>query len=366
MEGYDTVEERALRSAVHSFAGVDSAFADILSSLPEGELHLVSTQGPRRLFVRPDGEGQNRFGIVFADERERVINARNVIRDNMTRMRDEEMARREREQVRYDAVKAEGQKVVEGYPLSLTDAEGRPDAVWFGATNRPQGLMLEGDGKSYSAWDTEYGRDPMVREKVQRDPFFAEHVTLFPSDDQAVRGKRIPDNRASSYDLTGIRRAGKDGVEFPCTVGVPVKRNPEAWERDNEVGRPTSFKTDTDSSEFMNDLARADARARVLALRLGKSLASPVRVDAATGRIVPLLSRVFEDKVWMKRKAMDISEAGIMKMDRQQLKEVIAREKLKTVILTQRAVVRELGPDGTAEGSAVTDLGYDVPSLRGS
>lgn len=361
VEGYDTVEERALRSAVHSFAGVDSAFADILSSLPEGELHLVSTQGPRRLFVRPDGEGQNRFGIVFADERERVINARNVIRDNMIRMRDEEMARREREQVRYDAVKAEGQKVVESYPLSLTDAEGRPDAVWFGATNRPQGLMLEGDGKSYSAWDTEYGRDPMVREKVQRDPFFAEHVTLFPSDDQAVRGKRIPDNRASSYDLTGIRRAGKDGVEFPCTVGVPVKRNPEAWERDNEVGRPTSFKTDTDSSEFMNDLARADARARVLALRLGKSLASPVRVDAATGRIVPLLSRVFEDKVWMKRKAMDISEAGIMKMDRQQLKEVIAREKLKTVILTQRAVVRELGPDGTAEGSAVTDLGYDVP-----
>lgn len=325
--------ERALRLSVDLFARNDTHFADLLVDTPEDSFVMVSTNGDDTLFVGPDGRGRNLFGIVLADERRRVAAERGELSRAAARRREQEIEERVQNNLRYDKVRADGEKVAGGLPKALGGENGRVDAVWFGATNRPSELALPDGKSSYDAWNTEYGKDPLIREKAVNHPDTSQSVILFPSDDMAVRGKRVINNQATSYDLTGARRRDKaTGREYVCAVGVPVKHNYDNYELVNRYGMPCSFKLDTESSAFLDSIVVADAKARSIAIEHGLGLMTPVTVGRS-GEIIPVISGVFRDQLYGKIPGGDVRDLDFRNMTRGELMEVIGREKLYDIPL---------------------------------
>lgn len=302
----DFLQERLLREAVRRVADADSSFMEKLLSLDGRGIIMSSTQGAYDLFVGPDGEGLNRFGLAMQAEadairalREARVQAEKEEREKMIA----EAAKRQRIAV---GMKAEGQKVVGGLPQNAAEAKG---AVWFIGTNEPLGLALPDGDESFTLWDDMDGDDPLVREKVARptvsDGVGGEvpnnFVFLFPTDLGSVTGRTRVTNKADNRNLTGVVRTDpKTGEKFVAAYGIPVRFNNKGNELVNDDNLPCSYRLDNNASDFLSSVILADSRARTTALEHDCALILPGR-ERSDGSIHYSLGQVFMPQVYNRK-----------------------------------------------------------------
>lgn len=306
--GLDEVSlERALRRSVRLMASADTMFAQRLLELDGRDIVMPVREDPwsTGLFTDLDGRGLNRFGMVLASERARMLQERQARRDAAEKERErmvEEAARRQKLAV---GGRADGQKVAGGFPARLP---GRPDAVWFLGTNTPDQFVIRGGDHSFEMWDDMDGEDPLVREKAAREwvddgdggRIPNRFVFLFPSDLASVTGSRSVANRSDSRNLTGVTRKDADGSPFVCAYGVPVRMNAMGYEMANDQNMPCSYRLDNDAANFAESLVLADSCARAAALRHDMALCLPGRTRR-DGSEYFTLGQVFMDKIYDRR-----------------------------------------------------------------
>lgn len=298
----DQAEERSMRKAVRLFSNADHNFENLLASFDGKEVMERSGIQAGKLFVDTEGRGHNRFGVVLAHESEIVISQREALRQKAEEMQRKAIEEAAKAQKIRNTQKAEGQKVTGGLPV-LADAM---DAVWFTGTAKPEGLLLEDNRKSFQAWDDEDGRDPLCREKVQRqfftdadgDRFSNDFVYLSASNLLFTTGLSRPKNRASSRDLTGCTRVDPEtGREYTCAFGIPVMHNWDCNEPGNAQGMPCSYRMDNENAAFRNSIILADTQARRVALQYGLALCAEAK-EGRNGEMYYALSRVFRSKIF--------------------------------------------------------------------
>lgn len=271
-------EEKCIRQAVRLMADANTAFADRLYDLDSRDIVMPASNGDNVLFTDPEGRGANRFGVVLAAERDRMKELREARRLHAEEERIRVLEEAARKQRVVDSRPAEGQKVQEGLPRNLDEAKG---AVWFIGTHSPDQLILPDDASSFEMWNTMRGEDRLTRAKavMQRLPdsegnrIENNYVFLFPSDLEAVTGRRRGNWSPDSTNLTDCRR--KDpatGEEFTCAFGVPVRFNIKGIEPRNKDLLPCSYRLDNDAANYAKSLVLADSQARVTAIRHGMQL----------------------------------------------------------------------------------------------
>lgn len=300
----DDVIERCMRNSVHMMAQSSSSFANMLLNSGDDTIVMPSTFEVGKLFTDITGHGENRFGVVFQAEREVL---RSELQKALDREAEEEKRMFSERELRHKMNKtrrARGEKMTGGLPASI--AEGQ-DAVWFLGTARPAHLSRDVD--SLVHWvEFPNGVDALNREIASRSMLDDGQggkiennlVFLFPSDLQAVQGRRHVMNSPDSKNLTGVvRRDPKTGKEFVCAFGIPVKKDDSYFEYGNKLGRACSFMLDNDNFTLRNSLIEADALARSTALTHDMCLCYAKRDKRRTdGDVNDDLSRVFVDKVW--------------------------------------------------------------------
>ena len=299
----DDVAERCMRNSVHMMSEANEAFAYMLLD-HDGEFVMPSSFNVDRLFTDLDGKGENRFGIVFAAERD-SLKAELEVQHNkelaVQKAIEEENAVKAKTRGRK---RAQGEKMSGGLP---ENAEGTKDAIWFLGTARPG--RLQQDEYSVIKWEEgSYGKDALNREIASRQMlYFSDGTTvennsvfLFPSDLEAVYGKRRVANNPDGRNLTGLTRVDpKTGKEFVCAFGIPVKKDNQFFELNNKFERACSFMLDHDSTLLINGIIEADSQARLTAIEHGMNLCYGVREKPyPDGQVNDDMSRIFIDQVW--------------------------------------------------------------------
>lgn len=309
LEGCDVsldVEERCMRNAVHLMAKSSMTFANELLDSGDAEIVEVSSFGGDTLFTDVDGNGSNLAGLALAAERESLrhnLEAQRIQEEAQSRQQAEDNIRLRK---RADSVRARGEKMSGGLPVSLEEAS---RGVYFFGTDRPSHLVLPDDNFSFAHWIEQKDEgDKLDRETASR-PMIADDggakipnkmVFLFASDTLAVTGQRRVQNYPDSKDLTGLKRVNPDnGQEFVCAYGIPVKHDNRFFEKDNKLGRRCSFKTDAEGADFINSLVAVDSLARTTAIAQNMSLCYAIRENMLPGgEENDDIGRVFNPKVY--------------------------------------------------------------------
>ena len=276
----DGAQERSLRQAVKMIAERNMDFHDLLLSLDERPVVMsVAGNDGGGLFVDGDGRGENRFGLVLADEARALRQLTDAMRLAEEQERREMLAEAEKRQKVVNGARAEAYFTPGGLPGNLKDAQG---AVWLTFTHDP--LQLVQEKKSFDVWDDIEGTDPLVREKVARpvidvgggDTVPNNYVYIFPSDLASVMGRTKVRNTPNNWNLTGVTRVDeKTGETYQAAVGIPVRYNYKGNEVVNDNNFPCSYMLDSNSSDFLSYLIRQDSLARAIALKHGLSLCTP-------------------------------------------------------------------------------------------
>ena len=351
----DDVIERCMRNSVHMMAGASEAFSYMLLN-SEGDFVMPSTFAVGKLFTDIDGKGENRFGVVFNAEREAL---KADVAAAVSKAQVEESRIVEENNVRNKVrgrKRARGEKMSGGLPA---DRESSRDAIWFLGTNRPSRLC-DDDFDSSTIWEeANYGKDALNRELASR-PMLDDgeggkvenrNVFLFPSDLQAVSGRRKVMNNPDGRNLTGVVRMDPaTGKEFTCAFGIPVKKDNFFFEQDNNIGRACSYLLDKDSTLLVNGLIEADSLARKTAIEHNMSLCYAVRERPLPGGdINDDLSRNFIDKVWdypRSKETIDrntgktVTEGGVM-LPKEVTKKVYNHETMKYESVTKQVYQKQ-------------------------
>ncbi len=274
----DIMQEKALRQAVRLMIKENPAFQERLLSTEGRDLVMPATNGDTVLFTDLDGHGANRFAMVLASERDNLLALREASRIEEEERRKAMMEEANRKQFVSDKMKARFQKVPGGVPRTLEEAR---DAVWFMGTCRPEHLFLPVSERTFETWNEMGGSDPLVREKAGREMVSDEEGGLvpnsfhflFPSDMEAVVGRRKVTDRADSRDLTGVTRVDpKTGESYVCATGIPVRYNNRGNDFNNDLGLPCSYILDNSASRFADSMVVSLSRAMAEAHRHGNAL----------------------------------------------------------------------------------------------
>ena len=339
-------DEKAMRSAVGLAIRTSSALADFLAESGDADIVLPCSNWPDTVhFTTPEGNGQNRFGIVLMDARRQVLETRRELREMAYEDREREMAENERLRRELAERIPVGEKIEGGLPQVMPQ---QPDGVWFLGTHRPEGLMVPEGKESYVAWNTEFGKEMLKRGIVESVRFkdgdgVTENrfVVMAASDDEVLRGKRGIDTRADSYEVVRAVRRDESGKPFVCGFGVPVKHDNRYNERINRFGMPCSFKSDQEFGDFVRQLCMTDSRARLAAMSRGLALMTPVRIDR-DGNIIPYMARVFEKNTYGLLPTIEFLENKIQVMSREELAGVIGKYGLDDIPM-EYTVTQETG-----------------------
>lgn len=303
-------QERAMRSAAHMVAHSNRSFADRLVATDGKDIVFPASNGDNVLFTDLDGNGENRFGIVLMAERDFIL----TVREQTVRKAQAERQKQIDDALRLERhlsnKKAEGEKMASGLPKSLDAAEG---AVWFLGTHRPVELILPDEKQSFEYWNECSGEDPLTREIASRQKLDSSDGEVSDNDlvfiggtNQAViSGRQMVRESPDSRDLHGVKRVDPaTGEAFVCGFGIPVKNNGEFYEEGNKYGMPSSFRTDNDSTTFINSIVATDAAARYAAIEhkcaLCMAVDEPPRNSVSSESILSM-SRVFKEKIWAAR-----------------------------------------------------------------
>lgn len=298
----DRVVEKCLRNAVHQMARSDSSFRDRLLGVQQQDIVIALPGGDTTLFTDLDGKGENRFGVVLAAERDLVRADLEIIRqraaEEARRVADEQARERKRQHTR----RAEGQKMLAGFPDSI---EASKDAVWVGGTARP-GQLVDSGRESFAFWDNDGNQSPLVRAvaespslEVGKDEFILnDFVFLSPTNAMTASGRESVRNFPNLRDLTGLSRVDPaTGERFTCAFSVPVKRNKDKYEAGNDFGMPSSFYANSDAGIVRSGFIRAFTEARNAALDHGMAVCAE-RNTGAGGEGEPFLASVFGKEAW--------------------------------------------------------------------
>ena len=297
------MQEKALRQAVSLMMKANPAFSDRILATEGRDIVLPASTGDRVLFTDADGNGANRFAVVLASERDNVLALREARRVEEEERRRDLLKEANRKQAVGGKMKAEFEKVPGGVPRTMDEAR---ESVWFMGTNRPEHLFLPPSERTFETWDEMNGKDNLVREKAGQatvsDGDGGEVPNtfhfMFPSDLEAVVGKRRVTNTANSRDLTGVTREDPNtGERYVCATGIPVRYNNKGNEYNNPEGLPCSFFKDNNSSRFRDYMIVAFSQAISEAHRHGNSLCM-VQKKRRDGQPYYPLGYQFMDKVY--------------------------------------------------------------------
>lgn len=315
----DSVHERCMRNALHTLTISNSALSSRLLALDDKDIAVIYSAGNNsslfdnlkipllnKLFIDNEGNGENRFGVVYKAEREAILRSIEAERQKEEADAKHLAEENSRLQRKANTHRAEGEKVPGGLP---SDRDKMDDSVWFFGANRPLDLILPDDGVSFTQWIVSNSqKDILNREMASRpvlvdddgDRFENKLVFLFPSDLMATTGARNVKTNADARDLTGLQRVNPTtGKAFTCAFGIPVKNNPMFYEQNNNAGRRSSFRMDRDASDFFNSIVAADALARSTAFQQDMMLCYAVRERTLPGgEENDDLSRVFNEKIY--------------------------------------------------------------------
>lgn len=303
-------QEKAMRGAVHMIAHSNRSFADSLVATDGRDIVIPASNGDSVLFTDLDGNGENRFGVVLMAERNFILNIREQAVRRAQAERQKQIDDALRLEKRLNNRKAEGEKMASGLPKDLDTAEG---AVWFLGTYRPVGLTLPDGKQSFEYWNECAGGDPLTREIASRQRIDSSDGGMSDNDlvfiggtNQAViSGRQMVRESPDSRDIHGVKRVDPaTGEAFVCGFGIPVKNNGEFYEEGNKYGMPSSFRTDNDSTVFINSIVATDAAARYAAIEhkcaLCMAVDEPPRNSTSSESILSM-SRVFKKKIWAAR-----------------------------------------------------------------
>lgn len=299
-------EERLLRSSIRQMAEKNSTFMSTLLDLDGRNIVMSASADGHGLFVDADGNGENRFGLAMAAERDSMKQLREGRRLAEEQERERLVEEAAKRQKIVTGARAEGQKIVGGLPKDIESAK---DAVWFIGTHNPLQLSLKDDDSSFIMWDDMNGEDPLVREKASR-PYVDDglggrvdnnFIFLFPTDLESFTGRRSVRNMPESKNLTGVMRVDPNtGAPFLAAVGIPVRFNNRGNELNNADNLPCSYRMDNDASNFAASIVLSDSKARSTAILHGQTLCLPGR-ERSDGSSYYTLGQVFMDKLWSKK-----------------------------------------------------------------
>lgn len=315
------VKERCMRRAVRMMGDVCTDFTSDLLSLGHGPvLSMAAYPGLTgevfgELFVDAGGNGENRFGVVLASERDRrrsLLEARR--REALDERRREEKAYERARKVDMQ-VRAEGAKSEGGARAVTQDILSR--TVLFGGTHFSDGALehvaLSEDGPncglSFAPWDDEFGHAPLDRAAVAPDTIrddvgnevpnkffylFAQTQYRAVHPDASVGG-------LDSLNLDGITHQDAAGRPYVCTAGIVTRFNSLGNEPGNPDGLPVSYLLDRDNGMLVHSILKADSFARSTSLEKGLTICMLSRQQKDGTTTYPLATSYFSPQMWVRR-----------------------------------------------------------------